>query len=476
MALTKLMHMKQTKGKNPSRHLRNGLAYILKDEKTEHGRWVGGNAGTTPEEAYHTMLEIKDEFGKKHGRQGYHFVISFKEDAPPEVVYKVMQDFCQDYLGDAYDYVFSVHTDSTHIHAHVIFNSVSRTTGLKYHYNNGDWAKEIQPVTDKVCKKYGFEKFTFDGDESADYGTWKRKQDGKRNWEDIVKDDIDRCVDGSKNMQEFYEKMILCGYLLRQGKSRENKVYFSVTPKGGTKAIRNSRLGKGYTVSDIQKRISVKENPFSNDKAAYVPYLKSTKTYAAKPLPSAGQTMFYPSQYQNFFIRKYCKNTILYQYQNTRNYEDIKETEKLSRNCRFLLRNHIRSQEQLAERKERLLESLDVIEIQRHRLYQDKLPQDASAALSEYLKLKRAGELMLASGNEEEWEEIDDKIKKMKSEYPLEELEQWQENRNMELAKIREQKKVLLREKKLIDEIEKSDIGYGKELDNKWRNTPRKTL
>ncbi|BFK89317.1 relaxase/mobilization nuclease domain-containing protein [Blautia coccoides] len=41
-----------------------------------------------------------------------------------------MQEFCQEYLGENYDYVFTVHTDSAHIHAHVIFNSVSRLTGL----------------------------------------------------------------------------------------------------------------------------------------------------------------------------------------------------------------------------------------------------------------------------------------------------------------------------------------------------------
>ena len=123
--------MKQCGKGNPARHLKNGIVYIMQEKKTDHGRWIGGNAGSTWQEVYHTMLETKQEFGKQNGRQGYHFVISFKEDAAPEVVYKVLENFCREYLGENYDYVFSVHTDSTHIHGHIIFNSVSRTDGLK---------------------------------------------------------------------------------------------------------------------------------------------------------------------------------------------------------------------------------------------------------------------------------------------------------------------------------------------------------
>ena len=110
MALTKLMHMKQSGSRKPSRHLKNGIEYIMKENKTEGGQWIGGNAGSTPKEVYQTMLDTKEEYGKKSGRQGYHFVISFKEDASPEKVFEVMQEFCQEYLGENYDYVFTVRT------------------------------------------------------------------------------------------------------------------------------------------------------------------------------------------------------------------------------------------------------------------------------------------------------------------------------------------------------------------------------
>ena len=86
MALTKLMNMKQCGKGNPARHLKNGIVYIMQEGKTDQGRWIGGNAGSTWQEVYQTMLETKREFGKQNGRQGYHFVLSFKEDAAPENV------------------------------------------------------------------------------------------------------------------------------------------------------------------------------------------------------------------------------------------------------------------------------------------------------------------------------------------------------------------------------------------------------
>ena len=69
MALTKLMHMKQCGKGNPARHLKNAIAYIMQEKKTDQGRWIGGNAGSTWQEVYQTMLETKQEFGKQNGRQ-----------------------------------------------------------------------------------------------------------------------------------------------------------------------------------------------------------------------------------------------------------------------------------------------------------------------------------------------------------------------------------------------------------------------
>ena len=66
----------------PHRHLANAVKYILDEKnneaKTCDGLYVGGNAGYDSEDIIKTFLDTKELYGKLHGRQGYHFVISFE--------------------------------------------------------------------------------------------------------------------------------------------------------------------------------------------------------------------------------------------------------------------------------------------------------------------------------------------------------------------------------------------------------------
>ena len=136
MAITKILNIKETSG-NPGRHLYNSVRYIMNPEKTGDGLLVGGNAGSEPWEVYSTMLDTKNAWGKTLGRQGYHFVISWKPgEADEQRAYAVAREFCEEYLGDSYDYVFAIHNDQGHMHGHIVFNSVNRDNGYKYRYES----------------------------------------------------------------------------------------------------------------------------------------------------------------------------------------------------------------------------------------------------------------------------------------------------------------------------------------------------
>ena len=99
----------------------------------------------------------------------------------------------------------------------LFFNSVSRTDGLKYHYTKRRLEKYIQPVTDKVCSKYGFEKFEYEGGECRDYGEWKREQEGKRTWREQIRRDIDSLIPEVKNADELCMRLIGMGYPCPEG-------------------------------------------------------------------------------------------------------------------------------------------------------------------------------------------------------------------------------------------------------------------
>ena len=171
MAVTVLQHMKEDPEYKPL-HLYNAIRYVLDirndGAKTDFGKWVGGNSGIEFDEIFSHFMDTKECFEKLDGRQGYHFMISFdkNDDVSAQTCFNVLEDFCREYLGDEYDYIFAVHTDKEHMHGHIVFNSINKSSGRKYRYEKGDWEKYIQPITDKISQRYNlsplvYEKYIF---------------------------------------------------------------------------------------------------------------------------------------------------------------------------------------------------------------------------------------------------------------------------------------------------------------------------
>lgn len=251
------MNIKQGK-RGGSRHLYNSIRYVLNPKKTGDGILVGGNVGTEPQEVYRAMLDTKEDWGKPDGRQGYHFVISFKPgETDEQTAYDVVKEFSEEYLGDKFDYVFSIHNDHKHMHGHIVFNSVNREDGYKYRYENGDWEKYIQPITDKICIRHDLSPLEFDKGKrkGRSYAQWEAEKDGKPNWKKIIHADIDYAVGQTENEGQFLGLMKSMGYKIRKGESRKHGTYFTFLAPGQTRGWRSYNLGQGYTYEDIQPRI-----------------------------------------------------------------------------------------------------------------------------------------------------------------------------------------------------------------------------
>ena len=125
MAITKILNIKESEGRNPASHLKNALEYIQNPNKTEECVLVGG-INCLPDTAFEQMEETKNIFHKTGKRQGYHVIISFspEEKVTAEQAMYVLEHFAKDVLGDDYEAVYAVHTDREHMHGHLIWNSV----------------------------------------------------------------------------------------------------------------------------------------------------------------------------------------------------------------------------------------------------------------------------------------------------------------------------------------------------------------
>ena len=266
MAITKITNIGENRGAGSrAAHLKNALKYIMNPKKTEGMTLVGSNCGADPDECFERMMETKDLYGKEGGRQGYHIVISFKPGECDEATAMAIgRDFCEQYLGDGYDYAFAVHNDQAHMHIHIVFNSVNRQNTLKYHYKNGDWEKWIQPVTDELCRKYGLSVLEYDksaprvGKTYAEHMAEKR---GNLTWTDIIQADIDFAISQTSTESDFIAFMKSMGYSVRIGHSEKHGEYAAYTAPGESarnrdRTRRDYKLGEGYTLKDIRKRLT----------------------------------------------------------------------------------------------------------------------------------------------------------------------------------------------------------------------------
>ena len=105
MAISKILHMKDSGNSFHARHLKRALDYVMNPEKTQGGRLVGAINCQT-DMAFEQMMDTKKQFGKTDKRQGYHIILSFKEDeVEPDRAFEITQKFVAEYLGDAYEAV-----------------------------------------------------------------------------------------------------------------------------------------------------------------------------------------------------------------------------------------------------------------------------------------------------------------------------------------------------------------------------------
>ena len=217
MAITKILNIKESKGRNPASHLENALNYIQNPDKTEECVLVGG-INCLPDTAFEQMVETKNIFYKSGNRQGYHVIISFspEEKVTAEQAMYVLEHFAKDVLGDDYEAVYAVHTDREHMHGHLIWNSVSMTTGRKYNSPKGNWKNHLQPITNKYCDELGLSIMP------AEYSK-NPKNISRDKWEkemamkEIILRDAKMCAYAAGNVEHFQYLIKSLGYVFKKG-------------------------------------------------------------------------------------------------------------------------------------------------------------------------------------------------------------------------------------------------------------------
>ena len=341
MAISKILNMKDCGGHFHGKHLKRSLDYVMNPEKTQDGRLVGA-INCQVDSAFEQMKATKRKFGKVDKRQGYHIILSFKEDeVNPDTAFEITRRFVEEYLGKSYEAVYVVHDNTAHVHSHIVFNSVSFVDGKKYRYEKGDWAKYIQPITNKLCQEYGLSIIDVDDGnkekEHESYKDWSEYREGSFVWADMIKRDLDSCILQAGNYEQFLELLSDKGYEVKQG------MYLAVKPQGMTRFRRCKTLGDMYSDEAIRERIEKEDISFYREQQKEVqPVLCKCKVRRYRRAKMSGlQKRYYAKLYRIGKLKKKPYSQV-WKYR-----DDIRKMHKLQEQYLFLVRHKIESAEEL---------------------------------------------------------------------------------------------------------------------------------
>ena len=240
------------KEKTTAVSLEDAINYAANRDKTELSCFESSYACTL-ETDFADMRQTKERWHKLGGVQGYHLVQSFAAgEVTPELAHRIAQELADRVLGGQYEYVIGTHLNTGHIHSHIVWNSVSRIDGRKYHSNGKSYVTEIRAVSDELCRKYKLSVIDTENSHhvAKPYAEWLAEKNGQPTWRTAIRQDVDDAIQQSLTWRQFLSAMERKGYEVRMGRK-----YPVLRPPGKERFVRFKTLGKRYTPEAIQTRI-----------------------------------------------------------------------------------------------------------------------------------------------------------------------------------------------------------------------------
>ncbi|PKM73483.1 MAG: hypothetical protein CVU91_04130 [Firmicutes bacterium HGW-Firmicutes-16] len=231
--------------------LDGAIAYAINPDKTEQRLFESTlNCGSV-KTAYDDMQATKERYGKTDGVLGYHFIQSFRPgEITPEKAHELGVEFADRLFGNRFEAVIGTHLDKQHLHNHVVINSVSFEDGKKLRCNIQTYFKEVQHVSDELCRENGLSVIVPKG-HGKQYQQWKAEKEDKPTIRGQLQNDIDGLISQSLNFTTFLDALRKNGYTVKYG----NVKHTAIKPPYSERFIRLDSLGENYTDTAISDRI-----------------------------------------------------------------------------------------------------------------------------------------------------------------------------------------------------------------------------
>ena len=245
--------------------LKKAIAYICNPDKTDDKLLIysyGCSPETADIEFEWTRQKAIDPHKGGSEHLARHFIQAFEPgETTPDQAHQIGKQLADEVLGGKYEYVLTTHIDKWHIHNHIIFNDVSFVDYKRSHINK-KWYYKTRRISDRLCDELGLSVIPAGKNKGKSYVEYVANKNNS-SWKSQIRNDIDKAVSRSTDVDDFLLRLEIKGYEVKRGK------HISFCPKDKERFIRGKTLGYRYTEEQIRDRIAKnkvhrpKQNPRS---------------------------------------------------------------------------------------------------------------------------------------------------------------------------------------------------------------------
>ena len=352
MAITKIWKV--------SERLDITIDYAVNGDKTEQKLYVSG-INCIPNTAFNEIKNVKKQFFKTTGIQGFHGVQSFiVGEVTAEQAHKIGLQLAEELWGDRFQVIVSTHLNTDNIHNHFVLNSVSFLDGKRFCNTKKDYAL-MRKTSDRLCEEYGLNVLQQE-DKYIKYATSDL-------YKELMRDSIDYAIANAKDYEQFIQILKDLDYI--------------VTDINGTLSIRrdpykrNTRIerqfGYKYSKENIYKRILETQPEFPYSPEPYLLFSRSYERYnneKQKHLQFKGTISYLIYQYEKLL----GINTEIFSKSNITKMtpeliQAIKKMDEFSKQVRFLSKNNINTEEELLNYEKSAYDRINPLKSERENLW-----------------------------------------------------------------------------------------------------------
>lgn len=307
------------------------MDYILQEEKVGEKNLVYGHE-VTPEFAdleFEMTLEnskrAKGDYSKVGGKENlaYHLIQSFnpKDKVSPELAHEIGKKLAEQFTKGDYEFVVSTHTDTDHLHNHIVINAYSHKTLNKLKTIPYKTIAEIKSISNQLCIENGLTPSNIQRGTNTKnrYQNKTQPYNKPTSLREQLKQMLDMIISKSKTIEDFKNNLVVHNIEFKEGKQWSFKLPHA------KRFVRGDTLGEDYTPQRIKERLGEPLNALNeqnkqkitiNDKPTLLDLFKRQKHYVKDTKTNQNinfeKRLFYQARKQQIQDVKGLANQLLF--------------------------------------------------------------------------------------------------------------------------------------------------------------------